>query len=74
MLRHILEDKEKEISDAKDRLRQVKEEAILEYHDSDALLTELRGSYVDGFDDYLHQVKSAFPDLDLSHVCIDSPA
>jgi len=36
MLRQVLEDKEKEISDAKDRLRQVKEDATREYRDFDA--------------------------------------
>ena len=72
MLRQVLEDKEKEISDAKDRLRQVKEDAIREYRDSDALLAELGSSYADGFDDCLCQVKASFLELDLSHVSIDS--
>ena len=49
MLRQVLEDKEKEISDAKDRLRQVKDEAIREYHDSNTLLAELGGSFAEGF-------------------------
>ena len=73
MLRQVLEDKEKEISDAKDRLRQV-EEAIREYRDSNALLVELGGSYADGFDGCLHQVQTSFPGLDLSHVIIDAQA
>ena len=47
----VLEDKEKEIKDAKDQLRQAKEAAIHEYCDSDTLLEELKTSYVDGFDD-----------------------
>ena len=50
------------------------EDAIREYHDSDALLAELSGSFVDSFDDCFHQVKAFFPDLDLSHVSIDAQA
>ena len=38
LLKKALADKEKEIKDANDRLRHAKEEAIREYHDSDALL------------------------------------
>ena len=50
LLRQVLEDKEKEINDAKDRLRQVKEDALWEYCDSDAYLTKLGGTYAGGFD------------------------
>ena len=45
-LKRALEDKEKEV-------RQAKEVAVLEYRDSDALLSELGVSYNDGFDDAL---------------------
>ena len=45
-LKKALEDKEKEV-------RQAKEVAVLEYRDSDALLSKLRVSYNDGFDDAL---------------------
>ena len=45
-LKKTLEDKEKEV-------RQAKEVAMLEYHDSDALILELGVSYNDGFDDAL---------------------
>ena len=51
-LKKALEDKEKEV-------RQAKEVAVLEYRDSDALLSELRVSYNDSFDDALHQVMSS---------------
>ena len=47
---------------------------IQKYHDSDALLAELDGSFVDGFDDCFHQVKASFPNLDLSHISIDPQA
>ena len=39
--RKVMEKKEKEIQNLKDKLRQAKEVAIIEYHDSDALLLEL---------------------------------
>ena len=45
-LKKALEDKEKEV-------RQAKEVTVLEYRDSDALLSELGVSYNDGFDDAL---------------------
>ena len=54
MLRQVFEDKEKEIPTAKDQLHQPKEEATREYRDSDVYLTELDGTYADGFDDFLH--------------------
>ena len=73
-LRQILEDKEKEIADTKDRLHQANEEAIHEYRDSDALLAKLGGLFVEGFDDALLQVKASYLDLDLSHVNIDTQA
>ena len=52
----------------------MKEDAIREYRDSDAILEELRGSYADGFDDCLCQVKTSFPNLNLSNVSINAPA
>ena len=73
-LRQVLADKQKEINEAKDRLCQAKEEAIREYHDSNALLAELGGSFAEGFDDCLRQVKASHPDLDLSNINIDAPA
>ena len=72
MLRKALEDKEKEIKDAKDQLHQAKEAAIREYRDSNALLEELRTSYADGFDDTLYQAKKAYLDLDFSQLNIDA--
>ena len=30
------------------------------------------GSFTNSFDDCLHQVKASFPDLDLSHISIDT--
>ena len=74
MLRQVLEDKEKEISDAKDRLQQAKEDVILEYRDFNSFLAELEGSFTDGFDNYLRQVKASFPNLDLLHVSINAKA
>ena len=74
LLRQFLEDKEKEINDTKDQYCQAKEEAIHEYRDFDTLLAEHGSSFAEGFDDCLHQVKTSFPDLDLSHVSIDALA
>ena len=65
-LKKTLEDKEKEV-------RQAKEVAVLEYRDSDALISELGVSYNDGFDDALCQVKALYPDFDVSSVNISVP-
>ena len=42
--------------------------AVCEYHDSDALLSELGDSFLQGFEDALRQVKKAYPDLDVSNI------
>ena len=73
-LKEILKNKEREISEAKSQLHQAKEDAVREYHDFDALLKELGGSFADGFDDCFHQVKASFPELDISHISIDAQA
>ena len=65
-LKKALEDKEKEV-------RQAKEVVVLEYHDSDALISKLGVSYNDGFDDALHQVKALYLELDVSSVNISVP-
>ena len=56
-LKKILEDKEND-------LRHAKETAVLEYRDSNTLLSELGVSYNDGFDDALCQAKALYPNLD----------
>ena len=66
-----LEAKDKEIKDLKEKLRQAKEDAVREYWDSDALLRELGGSFLQGFDDALRQLKKAYPDLDVSMININ---
>lgn len=68
----VLKDKKDEISQSKKLLRQAKKDAIKEYCDFDALLAEMGGSFVDGFDYCLHQVKASFPDLNLSHITINA--
>ena len=65
-LKKVLEDKEND-------LRHAKETVVLEYRDSDALLSELGVSYNDGFDDALHQAKALYPKLDFSSVNISVP-
>ena len=62
-LKKVLEDKEID-------LRHAKERAVLEYRDSDALLSELGVSYNDRFDDAFRQAKALYPKLDLSSVNI----
>ena len=74
LLQKVLADKQKEITEVKDRLRQEKEEAIRVYCDSDALLAKLGGSFAEGFEDYLCQVKASYLDLDLSNINIDALA
>ena len=74
LLRKVLEEKEKEIADTKNQLRQVKEEGVCEYWDSDAFLSELGQSFAEGFDDALCQVKSSYLDLDVSYVFIETQA
>ena len=39
-----------------------------EYRDSNALLSKLGDSFLQGFDDALRQVKKAYPDLDVSNI------
>ena len=66
-----LEVKEKEVQDLKEKLRQAKEVAVREYRDSDALLGELGGSFLQGFDDALRQLKKAYPELDVSMINVN---
>ena len=65
-----LEAKEKEVQDLKEQFCQAKEVAVREYRDSDALLGELGGSFLQGFDDALRQLKKAYPELDVSMIKI----
>ena len=69
-----LEGKDKEIQDLKDRLRQAKEVVVREYRDSDALLSELGDSFLQGFNDALRQVKKAYLDLDVSNIKVEDQA
>ena len=73
-MKMVLEDKKKEINDAKDQLHQAKEAVIREYRDFDALLEELETSYADSFDDAVCQVKKAYHDLDFSQLNINAQA
>ena len=73
-MKKTLEGKDKEIQDLKDGLRQAKEVAIREYHDSDVLLSELGDSFLQGFDDALRQVKKVYPNLDVSNIKVENQA
>ena len=48
--------------------------AVREYCDSDALLSELGDSFLQGFEDILRQVKKAYPDLDVSNIKMEDQA
>ena len=50
VLKKILKDKEGEISEAKGHIHQAKEDAVWEYHDSNALVKELGSFFANGFD------------------------
>ena len=65
-LKKTLEDKENDVCHAK-------ETAVLEYRDSDALLSELGVSYNDSFNDALRQAKALYPKLDFSFINISIP-
>ena len=69
-----LEGKETEIKNLKDGLRQAMEVAVREYRDSDALLSELGDSFLQGFEDALRQVKKAYLDLDVSNIKMEDQA
>ena len=47
---------------------------VREYRDSDTLLAELGDSFLQGFDDALHQFKKAYPALDVSMININDEA
>ena len=68
------EGKETEIKNLKDGLRQAMEVAVREYRDSDALLSELGDSFLQGFEDALRQVKKAYLDLDVSNIKMEDQA
>ena len=68
--RKALKGKDNEIKDLKKKLRQAREDAVNEYRDSEALLKELGGSFLQGFDDALRQIKKAYPDLDVSMITV----
>ncbi|XP_030958872.1 uncharacterized protein LOC115980799 [Quercus lobata] len=59
-----------EVKDLKKKLRHARDDAVSEYRNSESLLKELAGSFLQGFDDSLRQVKKAYPDLDLSMITL----
>lgn len=59
------------MKDKEENLRQ-KVEAIREYRDFNALLSKLGTSFANDFDDYLHQVKASYPNLNLAHISLDA--
>ena len=69
----MMEELKKVLGDKENDLRHAKEAAVLEYRDSDALLSKLGVSYNNGFDDALRQAKALYPKLDISSVNITVP-
>ena len=69
----LIEKLKKTLEDKENDVRHAKETVVLEYRDSDALLSELEVSYNDGFDDALRQAKALYPKLDFSSVNISVP-
>ena len=69
----LTEELKKTLEDKENKVRHAKETAVLEYRDSDALLSELGVSYNDCFDDALCQAKALYPKLDYSSVNISVP-
>ena len=65
-----LKGKDDELKELKKKLRQAREVAVKEYRDSEALLKELGGLFLQGFDDALRQIKKAYPDLDVSMITL----
>ena len=55
----------------KEMLHQAKEVAVREYRDSDTLLGELGGSFLQSFNDALRQVQRAYPKLDVSMINVN---
>ena len=72
-MKKVLEGKDKKIKDLKGQLRQAKEEAVCEFRDSDALLSKLGSSFLEGFEDALCQVRKAHLGLDLSFIKLEEP-
>ena len=68
------EGKDKEIQDLKDEVRQAKAVAVREYRDSDALISKLGDSFLQGFDNVIRQIKKAYPDLDVSNIKAEDQA
>ena len=66
-----LKGKEEEVKELKKKLRQAGEDAVTEYRNSLDLLKELGGSFLQGFDDALRQIKKAYPDLDVSMITVN---
>ncbi|XP_050246674.1 uncharacterized protein LOC126694452 [Quercus robur] len=70
----VIENKEAEIKQLKEELRQAKVAAVEEYRCSESCLGELSDSFLQGFDDSLRQVKKAYPELDLTMVKLEDQA
>ncbi|XP_030925032.1 protein SUPPRESSOR OF npr1-1, CONSTITUTIVE 1-like [Quercus lobata] len=66
----VLKSRADEVKDLKKKLRHAKDDAVSEYRNSESLLKELGGSFLQGFDDALRQIKKTYPDLDVSMITL----
>ncbi|XP_065624077.1 uncharacterized protein LOC136065190 [Quercus suber] len=69
----LVESLKRDLVDKDSEVRQAKEDAVREYRDSDALIAELSLIFNDGFDDALRQVRTLYPEIDLSTVAVTAP-
>ncbi|XP_065634743.1 uncharacterized protein LOC136069775 [Quercus suber] len=69
----LVESLKRDLVDKDNEVRQAKEDAVHEYRDSDALIAELSLVFNDGFDDALRQVRTLYPEIDLSTVTVTAP-
>ena len=54
-------------------MEKVKADAVAKFRASQSFINACAIYYSDGFEDYLKQVGSVYPDLDLSNVSFDDP-
>ena len=62
---------EKELRSILVQVETARNDAVMEFKDSSAFIDVCAAYYGDGFEDCLKQVKSAYPDLDLSRISMD---
>ena len=64
---------EKELAALLDQVETARVDAVAEFKTTQSFINSCAGYYGDGFEDYLKQVNSLYPHLDLSKVIMDDP-